>query len=72
MPNNMPYTRWLKPGSYFWCSCGKSETPPFCDSSHAGTGKKPLEFVIRTFEEVSLCRCGKTGTPPYCDGSHAR
>jgi CDGSH iron-sulfur domain-containing protein 3 len=72
MPKNAPYTMWLKKGTYYWCSCGKSETQPFCDSSHAGSGKKPFEFVINTAAEVSLCGCGKTGRPPYCDGSHDR
>jgi len=72
MPKNAPYTIWLKKGTYFWCSCGKSKIEPFCDSSHGGTGKKPFEFVINTYEEVSLCGCGKTGRPPYCDGSHDR
>ena len=72
MPKNAPYTMWLKKGTYYWCSCGKSESEPFCDSSHAGTGKKPFEFVINMSEEVSLCGCGKTGRPPYCDGSHDR
>lgn len=72
MPKNAPYTMWLKKGTYFWCSCGKSESEPFCDSSHGGTGKKPFEFVITSYEEVSLCGCGKTGRPPYCDGSHDR
>jgi CDGSH-type Zn-finger protein len=72
MPKNAPYTMWLKKGTYYWCSCGKSGIEPFCDSSHGGTGKKPFEFVINTYEEVSVCGCGKTGRPPYCDGSHDR
>jgi len=72
MPSNTPYTMWLKPDTYYWCSCGKSETAPFCDGSHGGTGKRPLEFVIGKKDEVVLCGCGKTGKPPYCDGSHTR
>jgi CDGSH-type Zn-finger protein len=72
MSNNMPYIMWLKPGTYYWCSCGKSEIAPYCDGSHSGTGKKPLEFSIRDLEEVSLCGCGRTKTPPYCDDSHAQ
>jgi CDGSH-type Zn-finger protein len=72
MTKNSPYTMWLKKGTYFWCSCGRSESEPFCDSSHGGTGKKPFEFVSNTYEEVSLCGCGKTRRPPYCDGSHDR
>ena len=23
--------------SYYWCSCGKSSRPPFCDGSHNGS-----------------------------------
>lgn len=72
MSENMPYTMWLKPGTYYWCSCGTSETAPFCDGSHGGTGKKPREFVIGAMEEVVLCSCGRTRRPPYCDGSHLR
>ena len=25
----------MEPGEYFWCSCGKSVTQPFCDGSHS-------------------------------------
>ena len=72
MPKNGPYTMRLRQGEYFWCSCGKSETAPFCDGSHGGITKRPLAFSIRDHEEVSLCGCGRTKTPPYCDGSHGR
>jgi CDGSH-type Zn-finger protein len=72
MPKNIPFSVTLGPGTYYRCSCGKSETAPFCDGSHGGTGKKPREFAVGTTEEVVLCGCGRTGIPPYCDGSHAR
>ena len=55
---------------YFWCSCGRSKTQPFCDGSHAGTRFKPLMFVADKTEEVLLCACKRTASPPFCDGSH--
>ncbi|NDC36921.1 MAG: CDGSH iron-sulfur domain-containing protein, partial [Proteobacteria bacterium] len=27
----------MEPGTYYWCSCGRSKSQPFCDGSHAGT-----------------------------------
>lgn len=60
----------LQPGTYYWCSCGKSANQPFCDGSHKGTGKEPLEFEIKEEGYVSLCRCKATANPPYCDGAH--
>ncbi|MBM4248373.1 MAG: CDGSH iron-sulfur domain-containing protein [Euryarchaeota archaeon] len=35
-----PYLMVMNPGVYFWCSCGGSKTPPFCDGSHAPKKKK--------------------------------
>jgi len=26
--------------TYYWCSCGKSATQPFCDGAHRGCGFK--------------------------------
>lgn len=72
MPKNMPFSVTLGAGTYYWCGCGKSEKEPFCDGSHKGTGKEPLEFTLEEKKQVVLCACQKTKTPPFCDGSHVR
>ncbi len=60
----------LDPGTYFWCSCGRSSNQPFCDGSHRGTGLTPLKFELSERKKVALCQCKATANPPYCDGSH--
>lgn len=57
---------------YYWCSCGRSQSQPFCDGSHAGTEFTPLAFKPDESGEAYLCLCKHTSNPPYCDGSHAR
>lgn len=60
----------LAPGTYWWCTCGRSASQPFCDGSHEGTEFTPLQFEIEQEREVFLCQCKHTRTPPHCDGSH--
>lgn len=60
----------LEPGEYWWCSCGRSMTQPFCDGSHEGTGFEPMSVVIREKTKVWLCNCKYTKGQPFCDGSH--
>ncbi len=60
----------LDPGTYYWCSCGRSRTQPYCDGSHEGTEFTPLEFTIAEKKQVALCQCKRTGNAPYCDGAH--
>lgn len=62
----------LESGTYYWCSCGKTKTPGFCDGSHKGTDSKPLAFVIPEQKKVALCNCKRTKTPPFCDGAHVK
>jgi CDGSH-type Zn-finger protein len=65
----MPIAITLEPGTYYRCTCGKSQHLPFCDESHRGLDSRPLRFEIKVREKVYLCSCGKTGRAPFCDGS---
>lgn len=59
-------------GTYFWCACGRSSNPPFCDGSHKGTGIQPLKYEVHEKKTLYWCQCKQTGKPPLCDGSHAK
>jgi len=56
--------------TYFWCSCGKSATQPFCDGAHKGSGFAPVKYVAETTKKVFFCGCKDTSNAPLCDGSH--
>jgi CDGSH-type Zn-finger protein len=60
----------LKEGSYYWCSCERSKSQPFCDGSHQDTKFNPLEFKIPAAKKVAICNCKHTKTAPFCDGAH--
>ena len=55
----------------YWCACGKSNSQPYCDGSHAGSEFTPVAFQAEEGETAHLCMCKHTKNPPYCDGSHA-
>lgn len=59
----------IKGERYKWCSCGFSQTLPFCDHSHREKStKKSVKFFAESSGIIELCGCSETLTPPYCDG----
>jgi CDGSH-type Zn-finger protein len=73
-PNNVgkkPIILEMEPGTYWWCTCGKSENEPFCYGAHQNLGLLPLEVKIEEKKRVAWCTCKQTKKKPYCDGTHA-
>ena len=63
----------VKPGTYFWCQCGHSETQPFCDGTHRKKSTlRPLKVEFDEEKTVYFCQCKQTSTPPFCDGTHKK
>jgi len=67
-----PYVLDLEPGTYYWCSCGKSNNQPFCDGSHKGSEFAPKKVEIKEKKKVALCGCKHSKNGAFCDGSHAK
>lgn len=69
-----PFAITVEPGkTYKWCSCGLTDTEPFCDNNHreiVGTPFKSVKVIFDKAEEVLFCQCRRTKTPPFCDDSH--
>ena len=59
-----------KDEEYYFCTCGRSKSQPFCDGSHAGTSFTPKAFTAEEDGEAFLCACKQTANAPFCDGSH--
>jgi len=68
--DNKPLALEVEAGTHWWCSCGRSSHPPFCDGSHKGTGLQPVEFEVAEKKTIWWCQCKHTANPPLCDGSH--
>ena len=66
-----PYVLEVKPGTYWWCACGKSKGQPFCDGSHKGTGFAPKKVEITEARTLAWCGCKHSKNGAMCDGSHA-
>ena len=66
-----PYPVEVEAGkTYFWCSCGKSTTQPFCNGAHKDTGMTPVKFTAEKSEKIFFCGCKHSGRGERCDGSH--
>lgn len=69
--NNVPQIVELEEGKrYAWCSCGKSESPLWCNGAHSGSEFRPAVFISEETKNAAICTCKQTSNPPYCDGSH--
>jgi len=63
----------LKKGQeYYYCTCGRSKSQPFCDGSHKGTSFTPMAFTPEQDGVFKLCQCKHTKQAPFCDGSHLK
>ena len=71
VPQKFPVVKKEQPGSYWWCSCGRSKSQPFCDGSHSGTGFTPVEVTIEEERNVAWCACKHSKKGAFCDGSHS-
>ena len=67
-----PFVLEMQPGSYYYCTCGKSAKQPFCDGSHRGSEFTPKKVEIDDIKKVAWCGCKHSSNAPFCDGTHAK
>lgn len=67
-----PYVLDEEPGKKAWCACGHSESQPFCDGSHKGTGMSPIIVTIEESRKVAWCGCKHSKNGAFCDGTHSK
>ncbi|MEO5373423.1 MAG: CDGSH iron-sulfur domain-containing protein [Alphaproteobacteria bacterium] len=56
--------------TYYWCTCGRSATQPFCDGAHQGSEFTPVAHTAEKTGTAYLCGCKHTKGQPFCDGTH--
>jgi CDGSH-type Zn-finger protein len=68
-----PYAVEVEAGkSYWYCTCGKSASQPFCDGSHKDGPFSPKEFKAEQTGTVYFCGCKHSGNGITCDGTHQK
>ena len=76
LTNRRPQKMELEPGkTYFYCTCGKSESQPWCDGSHRGTEWMPYKFTYEgdsKKKHMCMCKLNKDESEYRCDGSHKK
>ena len=65
----MPIAITLEAGTYYRCTCGKSQNLPFCDGAHQAGDTQPLKFELEKRQKVYICSCGQSAKQPMCDGA---
>lgn len=56
--------------TYWWCTCGMSQSQPFCDGSHKGSEFSPTEWLAEKDGKIAFCTCKHSKQSPICDGTH--
>lgn len=70
-PQLKPYFLEIDEGvKYYWCSCGKSNSQPWCDGSHRGTGFRPVPYIPPYDMTSMICGCKHSETRPFCNMTH--
>ena len=72
-PQKRPYPTQVESGKeYHVCMCGKSQSQPMCDGSHAGSGFGPRIFKATEDGYVAFCGCKRSADATgKCDGTHS-
>lgn len=62
------------PGKRAYCTCGWSESLPYCDGAHnrMDTGCKSCKVEIAEPGLRWVCQCHRSGNMPWCDGTHEK
>lgn len=71
---NSPYEVKIEAGdTAYFCQCGHTKKPPYCDGSHLNhPPAQPFEFDATEDASVWVCGCGRSGNKPWCDGTHKK
>ena len=65
-----PFGVVVENGRTYWCACGRSQSQPFCDGSHKGTGFEPVKYIADDDVMVAFCGCKRSRHSPHCDDTH--